>query len=405
MRKESVFKIIILSVFLCAGFIYAAAQSSVLEKRINIKLNSVSMEKSIERIAKTAGIQVAYSSDLFSGCSPVSLNAQNEMLLSILNEVLAPYKITYTVHAGQLILFPRKTLILKEYNITGTICDEKTGDPISYAILQIKGKPKGVVADHKGFFELMLTDLELADSLMASCLGYERRTFTSDSLLSKSEITIYLKEKAINMDSITVTAERTSRRNKTKTLGNRGWFTTGSIYLDTHGQQIALYMENKKQLEGYIRKVSYHLSNSGNVEAPFRVRIFEVDTLTHAPGKDLLSEILVIQPPQGTDGWFDVDLSEYEIAVPPNGFFVGIQGIFPNDYSYYSSDSEFTDTARRRSKTNDDFTPKSVHYGQRINYSGKGGSKTWHYSLSHQWFQMERDNYSVKISAEIGIYP
>jgi len=402
MRKTTVLKIAILIVFLCVGFIPIVAQNTVLEKHISIKLKSVPMEKAIEKIAETAGIYVSYSSDLLSSCAPVSLDIQGQMLLTTLNEIFEPYKISYTVHAGQLILFPKKTMIVKEYTIKGTICNEDTKAPISYAILQIKGKPKGVVADDEGYFEFTLAELELADSLTASCLGYERRTFTSDDLISKPEITISLKEKAISMESVTVTAVKTSK--KTKTLGNRGWFTTGSIYLDTHGQQIALYIENKKQLNGYIRKVSYHLSDKGNVEAPFRVRVFEVDTLTQGPGKDLLTEILVVQPPQGTDGWFDVELSEYGILVPDNGFFVAIQGIFPNDYSYYASNSEFTDTGKRRSKSNDDFMPKSIHYGQRINYSGKGGSKTWHYSLSHQWFQMERDNYSVKISAEIGIY-
>ncbi|WP_163273329.1 carboxypeptidase-like regulatory domain-containing protein [Dysgonomonas sp. 511] len=396
-------KSIVFIIFLCVGTIPIIAQNTVLEKRISVSLNAMPMEKAIEKIAATAGIHVSYSSDLFSHCSPVTLAAQDQMLLAVLNKLFAPYKkIAYTVHAGQLILFPKKTIIVKEYTIKGTICHETSGSPISYATLQIKGKPKGVVADHNGFFEFTLSELELADSLTASCLGYERRTFGTDTLLAKPEVRIALKEKPLNIESVIVTATKLPK--KSKTLGNRNIFTTGSIYLDTHGQQIALYIENKKHLNGYIRKVSYHLSNKGNVEAPFRVRIFDVDTLTNAPGKDILPEILVIQPPQDTNGWFDVNLSEYQIFVPPNGFFVAIQGVFPNDYSFYANDSELVDTGKLRRRSNDDFAPKSIHYGQRINYSGKGGGNTWHYSLSHQWFQMERDNYSVKISAEIGIF-
>lgn len=387
---------------LCLGLIPLIAQNTILEKRISITLNSVSMEEAIEKIAETTDVHVSYSSDLLSGCASVSLDAKDQLLLSILNKLFAPYKIAYTVHAGQLILFPKKTMVVKEYTIRGTICEEETGTPISYATLQIKGKPKGVVADHQGFFEFTLTEMELSESLTASCLGYERRTFLADSLRLKPEVIIALKEKPVSMEPVTVTVSKLRKKNKS--VGNRKWYTAGSIYLDTHGQQIALYIDNDKNVNGYIQKVSYYLSDKGNVEAPFRVRVLNVDTLQQSPGKDLLPEILVVQPPEDTDGWFDVDLSEYRIYVPVNGFFVAIQGIFPNDYSFYAGDSDFFEIGKPQPRKSDEFNPKSIHYGQRIGYSDKKGRNTWHYSLSHQWFQMERHNYNVKISAEIGVY-
>lgn len=395
-------KILLLIISFCIGIIPVVAQNTVLEKRISVTLKDVPMEKAVEEIAKAADIHVSYPADLFTDCKPVTLEVKNQMLLTALNKLFEPYKIAYTVHAGQLIIFPRKTMVVKEYTIKGSFLNEDTQEPVSYATLQIKGKPKGVIADHEGYFEFTLSELELADSLTASCLGYERRTFIPESLLTKPEITIALKTKSVDINPITIQASKYTKKYKKE--GNRSWFTTGSMYLDTHGQQVALYIENKKHQSGYIRKVSYHLSDKGNVEAPFRVRILELDTLTNAPGKDLLQEILVVQPPHETKGWYDVDLIEYDITIPATGFFVAIQGVFPNDYSSYTNDSGTIERGKRNSKFNDDFTPKSIHYGQRINYSGKGGRNTWHYSLSHQWFQMEKDNYSVKISAEIGIY-
>ncbi|WP_291527901.1 carboxypeptidase-like regulatory domain-containing protein [Bacteroides sp. UBA939] len=395
-------KTIAFILYLCIGILPIAAQHTALEKRISVALNAVPMEESIERIAEAANIHVSYSSDLLSGCTSVTLHAQNELLLTVLNQLLAPYKISYTIHSGQLILFPKRTMVVKEYTLKGNIYEEATQEPIAYATLQIKGKSKGVVADHKGFFELNLTEMELADSLTASCVGYERRTFLAKSLVSNSGTTIGLKEKLVNIEAVTVTEAKLRKKNKS--IGNRNWLTAGSIYLDTHGQQIALYIENDKQVNGYIRKVSYHLSDKGNVEAPFRVRVLTADSLNQSPGKDLLPEILVVQPPQDTDGWYDVDLSEYRIRIPSTGFFVGMQGVFPNDYSFYAGDAGFIEIGKRQPENKDDFMPKSIHYGQRVSYSDKKGRNTWHYSLSHQWFQMERHNYNVKISAEIEIY-
>lgn len=387
---------------LCIGFIPVAAQHTVLEKRISVTLNAVSMEEAIEEIAETADVHVSYSSKLLSDCAPVTLQFKDQALMTVLNTLFAPYKISYTVHSGQLILFPKKTMVNKEYTIKGKICDERTGTPISYSTLQIKGQSKGVVADHEGRFELTLTELELSETLTASCLGYERCALAPRSLLEKQEVTITLKEKPVSIAPVAVTANRLNK--KIKNFGNRNWLTAGSIYLDTHGQQIALYVDNKKQVNGYIQKVSYCLSDKGNVEAPFRVRVLDTDAPGQAPGKDLIPEILIAQPPQDTDGWYDVDLSEYRIHVPKNGFFVAMQGVFPNDYSFYAGDSDFIEIGKRQSQRTDDFSPKSIHYGQRVAYSDKKGRNTWHYSLSHQWFQMEGHNYNVKISAEIVIY-
>lgn len=400
--RKTVLRVAIFILCLCVGIIPMMAQNTILEKRISVTSNSISMEDAIEMIAETANVHVSYSSNLLSDCALVSLNIHNQSLLSVLNQLFAPYKISYTVHAGQLILFPKKTMVIKEYTIRGTIYDEATKAPISYATLQIKGKSKGVVADHEGFFEFTLTELELSESLVASCLGYERRSFSPDTLLSKPEVAIALREKPVSVAPVTISVPKL--RKKIKSVGNRHWFTAGSIYLDTHGQQIALYIDNDKKQNGYIQKVSYYLSDKGNVEAPFRVRVLDVNALDHSPGKDLLPEILVVQPPGDTDGWFDVDLSEYRIYVPSDGFFVAIQGVFPNDYSFYAGDSDFIEIGKRQSQKKDAFAPSSIHYGQRIGYSDKKGRHTWHYSLSHQWFQMEKQNYNVKISAEIGIY-
>ena len=394
--------IVIILIVCCCGIIPLNAQNTVLEKRIDVELNSVSMEDAIEAISVTAGINVSYSGDLFKDCAPVTLTAKNRTLLSILNTLFVSYKISYTVHAGQLILFPKKTMIVREHTITGHIRNADTGEAIAYATLQIKGKPKGVVADNEGFFELTLTEPELSDSLTASCLGYERRSFSSDTLLSEPDIIIALKEKYVDIGSVVVTAVKP--RKTTKVVGNRRLLNAGSIYLDTHGQQIALYVDNEKHVNGYIGKVSYYLSDKGNVEAPFRVRILDVDTAKNSPGKDLLPEILVVQPADDATGWFDVDLSDYRIYVPHTGFFVAMQGIFPNDYSAYTGDSDFFEIGKGQPNTGNDFVPKSIHYGQRLGYSPGSGRNTWHYSLSHQWFQPEGRNYSVKISAEIIIY-
>ena len=165
-------RIIIIIISLCIGIIPVVAQNTILEKRISVTLKNAPMEKAVEKIAAAADVHVSYSGNLFTECAPVSIEVKDQMLLTVLNNLFAPYKIAYTVHAGQLIIYPRKTMQVKEYTIKGTFCDEDTREPISYATLQIKDKPKGVIADHEGYFEFTLNELELDEDLIASCLGY-----------------------------------------------------------------------------------------------------------------------------------------------------------------------------------------------------------------------------------------
>jgi len=92
--------------------------------------------------------------------------------------------------------------------------------------------------------------------------------------------------------------------------------------------------------------------------------------------------------PNIKSGWFRVDLSDYDITVPKEGFFVAIEGVYPN------LDSQ-------EMKTQKSSFPNTISYGQRLGYNKKRGKNTWHYSLTHTWFQVTDKNYNVMISAEI----
>ena len=112
------------------------------------------------------------------------------------------------------------------------------------------------------------------------------------------------------------------------------------------------------------------------------------------PGENLLSEVIIAKP-NIKGGWFKIDLSQFHIEQPKDGFYVAIEGIYPFDY--LKENAGFQDV----SDDNDGFVPNSISYGQRLGYSKKKGENTWHYSLAHTWFQLKEQNYNVMISAEI----
>lgn len=135
--------------------------------------------------------------------------------------------------------------------------------------------------------------------------------------------------------------------------------------------------------------------------APFRLRLYTVDSLTGKPSEDLISEILVAKP--GNDpGWYQIDLRSFGLNLPKSGIFVAMEGIFPNDYAFYSSSEEFIELADvdNASSINDN-PPASVSYGQRLGYNRRNAENTWHYSFSHTWYQLRKQKYGVLIQINV----
>ena len=257
----------------------------------------------------------------------------------------------------------------------------------------------GTISDYKGIYEWELSEKYKNDSVVVSSMGFEKKYMSIGELAGFNGKFIFLKENVISLPAIYIN----SRDYKTEEVGNKGNFTSGSIYLDTHGQQTGLFVENKHRSRGTLQAVSFYLCETGNTEAPLRIRIYSVDSLSEKPDQDLLPEIFIVQP-DVDKGWYTVDLRSYRIDFPENGLFVALEGIFPNDYDYYSSSDDFIDISNKTAnKPIETETPKSVSYGQQIGYNRREDKNTWHYSLSHTWFQLENQKFGVMIKASVQI--
>ena len=148
--------------------------------------------------------------------------------------------------------------------------------------------------------------------------------------------------------------------------------------------------------------VSYYLSSKGNTNAPFRVRIYECDSVTGRPGDDMLPEIVVVKPNQGK-GLFAINISKYNLKVPKNGFFVAMEGIFPDDYDVYYEGTGFSYKSGNNDSDNEDFTDADLQYGQQLGYTHGSVNNTWHYAVDRTWFQLKKGHFNVMISAGIRV--
>lgn len=103
------------------------------------------------------------------------------------------------------------TALAQKYNVSGIVCDQDTREPISGVTVVIKSKRDssivqyGMTADD-GKFSLQVSGANLRDyNLQVSCLGYEQRVL---GLSGKQSLTVLLKEKAIELQELSVRPDK-----------------------------------------------------------------------------------------------------------------------------------------------------------------------------------------------------
>ena len=386
--SQTVCRASLLGLFMLLLLENQAQAQGALSRKISISFKQKSIEEVVKYLQNFQGIGFSYSRNIINLEQKVSGNYKNVELKMILDDVFQQSDVIYRYKAGMIILQP-KPQNLDKLLITGTIKTRDDGLPVEFAGVQLSSSGKGTISDSKGKFSMIIKKEEMKDSLMISSLGFYQNSFLVSTFTKKAEHIVYLRRRIIDLEELKIKASDY----KAFKLGNKRKISFGSIYIDTQGQQTALFVNNKKKKKGTISSVSFYLSRKGNTNSPFRVRIYKRETLSAQPGEDLLKEVIIAKP-DVKGGWYRIDLSQFHIEAPKDGFFVAIEGIFP--YDYLQEDAGFNDFS-----DNDGFVPNSISYGQRLGYSKKNGKDTWHYSLAHTWFQLKEQNYNVMISAEV----
>lgn len=368
---------------------------SFLDRHIALNVKDMPLRYVLDQISENNGVYFTYTGNLKAMEKLISLKIENVPLNKLLNDLFYGEDLIYSCYSNQVII-KKKPEPVKSFRIRGMVVSSESEQPVEFASIQVKNSKKGAVAGFDGKFEIAATFEEMTDSISIYRIGYEPRAMSVKALSSLEFHKIFLTPVSIQLDTVGVSVKKADIERE----GNRG-VVVGSLYLDTHGQQVALFIRNKKNKSGRIKTLSFFLSGKGNTEAPFRIRVYGLNDSLGCPGPELLPDILVVKPASGK-GWFDVDVSQYNIRFPQNGMFVAMEGIYPGDYIHQME--SLKENTGMTDEEPGDFIEGSLDYGQRIGYSRFSKNETWHYSLSHTWFQLGKKLFNVMISAEIIVY-
>ena len=382
---KALFSALIIITVLC---IQVNSQTNLSEKRISVQCSELKIKEIIHKISSQENIIFSYGK-LKDMNKRKSIYFKNAKLKFVLARLFENTNIRYMSFSDQIILIETEKFPQKKF-ISGYIVDNETNLPIPYATVMFLKSGEGMISDYNGRFELEL-NTNSSDTLKFISLSYKSKKIPIKKIIEKNAIKISLLKKTYPLTEVDIKASDYSEI----FLGNGGFTNIGALYLDTHGQEVALFIENKKKIKGKLTELHFKLSSKGNIEAPFRIRIYEKDS-TNRPGKDILKDILVVKP-DSKKSRYSVNISDYNIFIPEEGMFISMGGVFPNDYNFYFEDSDFENLSPEDVPRN----TEDLNYGQRICYNKKTKNNTWHYSLSRKWFQIDKKRFNVMIKAKI----
>lgn len=227
------------------------------------------------------------------------------------------------------------------------VFDSNTKAPISFANFSLYNNKTfiyGNYCSNKG--ELFIPDGLLFNKINISCIGYEN-------------LEIY--KKNIKNDTLLLTAvvyplnEVVVKSNRKEQFINLGYAKSKrKTFLGaSKGIKICTYVENPyketKVIYSFLFKIRNH---NKDTKVGFKLHLFEKDTLTNTPGKELLQQDIIIILDGNNKKITEHDVSSYNIEFPAHGAFIGIEwlGILNELDSIFSG----VDTQNGSIELNDD---------------------------------------------------
>ncbi|MBP8960058.1 MAG: carboxypeptidase-like regulatory domain-containing protein [Bacteroidales bacterium] len=156
------------------------AQESILDSLLTFKSGNVKIGNALNIISRQTGYYFTFDSKLINRNKKVNFTFENVRLKEILRTIIGNDSVDFTVVNKYIIIFKPQpvaealpempTWEIKE--ITGTVTDEETGEPIPYVSISLPKKGKGTITNTNGEFMLKIYREWIYDTLIISQLGY-----------------------------------------------------------------------------------------------------------------------------------------------------------------------------------------------------------------------------------------
>ncbi|MBF9141503.1 carboxypeptidase regulatory-like domain-containing protein [Hymenobacter properus] len=231
--------------------------------------------------------------------------------------------------------------------LSGVVVDAVSGQPVPFAVVEIRARHLGVQTTEQGQFTMDLpTACTTSDSLQVSSLGFAPRVVAvpgvSPCRLALRPLAVALPEAVVRPSTARPVLLGPAG------AGDKAGFGGGAGMSAAHSSGWQVARRFTEAPAGTIQAVRFYVKpnphcGKTSVTAPFRVRLYAADGPNGAPGTDLLTTSVISAA--GKAGWHEVNLANYQVAVPTGGFFVAMEWLYTKpdfgcEFHYVTSTKE-----------------------------------------------------------------
>ena len=220
--KITLFQFVLALVFSSVAMANNVNGQKKLDTKVTINVANLTLDNALSKLEKSAHVKFSYNSRLPQLAQKVSIEANEEVLSSVLNRILIPFNITYTEVSNQIVLQKSAAAdpfanteannslfeILTAGSVIKGIVTDSNGSPLPGATVMVKGTKIAVLTDFDGRFTIEVPANN--DRLVISYVGMESKEIG----IANVNPTIVLSEEGQNLKEVVVTTgyEKTSKR-------------------------------------------------------------------------------------------------------------------------------------------------------------------------------------------------
>jgi len=244
-----------------------------LDRKISLELKDVLLKEALDKIGNLADVSFIYAGNSVVAINKVNVNAHNEKVGDLLNKLLKPYSLSYTVLYDRIVirqsdkkisamLSPQgnRGIAMRFQDVRGVITSEKK-ELLPGVAIMIKGTTRGTTTDGNGLFELKNIPADAV--LIINLTGYEQQEVSLASYKG-GLIRIQLKEKLTKLQEVVVTGFQNIDKNK---------FSGAATRIKAEDAKIDGMPDVSRMLEGRVAGVAIQNVSSTFGTAPkIRVR-------------------------------------------------------------------------------------------------------------------------------------
>ncbi|GEP97585.1 TonB-dependent receptor [Chitinophaga cymbidii] len=215
-------QLLIAFTFTSMSYAGTADGQTILDRQVDLSVRSISLEKVLKKLEKSADVKFIYSNSIIDANQKVSVNAQGEMLKAVLDRLLLPKNIRYRVvndcialsydelngpvRAPVPALEDHISVVAPRLVVTGIVSDPG-GNKLVGVTVQSKAGRKGTVTDAGGRYSLEVSNAN--DTLIFTYIGYNRLEVP---LAGKTTLDVVIEPNTQSLNDVVVVGYGTQKR-------------------------------------------------------------------------------------------------------------------------------------------------------------------------------------------------